>query len=80
MIKALDQKCFISMDEYYVIHFYQVKPTIKYYLVKNFICNMYIILYVMYFISYKHMIYDIIFIIYLYVRKYWILILICKIF
>jgi len=34
MIKTLDQKSFISMDEYYVIHFYQVKPTIKYYLVK----------------------------------------------
>jgi len=57
------------MDEYYVIHFYQVKPTIKYYLVKKIICNMYIILYVMYFISYKHMIYYIIFIIYLYAKN-----------
>jgi hypothetical protein len=77
MIKTLDQKCCIFMDEYYVIHFYQVKPTLKYYLVKSFICNMYIILYVMYFISYKHMIYYIIFFyIFLYDKKYWILILI----
>jgi hypothetical protein len=68
MIKILDQKSYISMDEYYVIHFYQVKPTIKYYLV-NIICNMYIILYVMYFTSYKHMIYYIIFIIYFYVKN-----------
>jgi hypothetical protein len=29
------------MDEYYVLHFYQVKPTIKYYLVKIYIYNMY---------------------------------------
>jgi len=33
MIKILDQKNYISMDEYYVIHFYQMKPTIKYTLV-----------------------------------------------
>jgi len=49
------------MAEYYVIHFYQLKPTIKYYLVRKIICNMYIILYVMYFISYKHMMCYIIF-------------------
>jgi hypothetical protein len=30
MIKILDEKSYISMDEYYVIHSYQVKPTIKY--------------------------------------------------
>jgi hypothetical protein len=61
------------MDEYYLIHFYQMKPTIKYYLVKNYICNMYITLYVMYFIYCKHMLYYIIFNIYFYITKYWIL-------
>jgi hypothetical protein len=50
IIKILDSKSYISMDEYYVIQFYQLKPTIKYYLVKNIVCNMYIILDVMYFI------------------------------
>jgi len=65
------------MDEYYVIHFYQVKPIIKYLLVKKFIYNMYIILNVMYFISYKHMTYYIIFIISFYVKKYSILISFC---
>jgi len=33
MIKLLDQKQYIFMDEYYVLYFYQVRPTIKYYLV-----------------------------------------------
>jgi hypothetical protein len=71
MIKISD---YISMDEYYVIHSYQVKPKIKYLLVKKFMCNMYIILHVMYFITYKHMTYYIIFIIHLYAKKYSILI------
>ncbi len=57
------------MDEYYVNHFYQVKPTIKILFNKKIIFNMYIILYVIYLISYKHMIYDIIFIIYFYVKN-----------
>jgi hypothetical protein len=34
MIKLLEQNIYFFMDEYYVLHFYQVKPTIKYYLVK----------------------------------------------
>jgi len=29
MIKILNQKIYIVMDEYYVLHFYQVRPTIK---------------------------------------------------
>jgi len=41
------------MDEYYVLHFYQVRPTIKYYLVTkriyniihNFISHVFYILY-----------------------------------
>jgi hypothetical protein len=41
MIKLLDQINYVFMDEYYVLHFYQVRPTIKYYLVKNVIYNMY---------------------------------------
>jgi hypothetical protein len=28
--KILDPKKYIFMDEYYVLHFYEVKPTIKY--------------------------------------------------
>jgi len=40
MIKTLEKKV-IYMDEYYVSHFYQMKPTIKYYLVKIIIYNMY---------------------------------------
>jgi len=72
MIKLLDQKNYVFMNEYYVLHFYQVRPTIKYYLVKTYIYKkyVYIILYVMYFISYIHMIYYKIFIIYFYVKKY----------
>jgi len=31
-ILMLDQKIYISMDEYSVFHFYQMEPTIKYYL------------------------------------------------
>jgi hypothetical protein len=34
MIKILE-KLYICMDEYYVSHFYQMKPIIKYYLVKK---------------------------------------------
>jgi len=53
MLKVLDQKHYIFMDEYYVLHFYQVRPTIKYYLVRklyiicihNFICYVFYILY-----------------------------------
>ncbi len=33
MIKLLDQKIYIFMDEYYVLLFYQMNPTIEYYLV-----------------------------------------------
>jgi hypothetical protein len=80
MIKILDQKTYISMDEYYVIQFYQMKPTIKYYLMKTFMCNMYIILYVMYFISFKHMLYYVIFTIYFYIKQYWFEIFCCKFF
>ncbi len=29
------------MDKYYVLHFYQMKPTMKYYLFRKFIYNMY---------------------------------------
>jgi len=32
MIKTSDQKNNICMNEQYVLHFYQVKPTIKYYI------------------------------------------------
>ncbi len=39
--KNFGSKFFFFMDEYYVLHFYQVKPTIKYYLVKIYIYNMY---------------------------------------
>jgi hypothetical protein len=72
MIKLLNQKIYIVMDEYYVLHFYQVRPTIKYYLIKKeyIIC-------IHNFISYIHMIYYKLFIIYFYVKKYWILILFC---
>jgi len=46
MIKLLDQKNNIFMDEYYVLHFYQVRPTIKYYLVYIYItCYVFYILY-----------------------------------
>jgi len=54
MIRLLDQKNYVFMNEYYVLHFYQVRPTIKYYLVKtfiyiicvhNFICYVFYILY-----------------------------------
>ncbi len=38
--KNIGSKKIKFMDEYYVLHFYQVKPTIKYYLVKNLIYNM----------------------------------------
>ncbi len=41
MKSILEQKNYIFMDEYYVLHFYKVKPTIKYYLAKTFIYNMY---------------------------------------
>jgi hypothetical protein len=47
MIKLLDQKNYIFMDEYYVLHFYQVTPTIKYYLV-IYIYNMLHTLYLIY--------------------------------
>jgi hypothetical protein len=49
------------MDEYYVLHFNPVRPIIKYYLVK---INkyVYIILYVMYFISYIQMMYYLLYI------------------
>ncbi len=43
MIKLLNQKNTILIDEYYVLHFYQVRPTIKYYLIHT-----YIIIYVFY--------------------------------
>jgi len=48
MIKLLDQKIYIFMDEYYVLHFYQVRPRIKYYLViynnnNNMLCIIYFI-------------------------------------
>ncbi len=33
MIKILDQEMLYSTNEYFVFHFYQMKPTIKYYLV-----------------------------------------------
>jgi hypothetical protein len=39
MIKILDQKKKICMDEFYVFSFYQVKPTIKYYLARNTYIN-----------------------------------------
>jgi hypothetical protein len=45
MIKLLNQNRYIVMDDYYVLHFYQVRPTIKYYLIKKIICN---ILYLIY--------------------------------
>jgi hypothetical protein len=53
MIKLLNQKNTVLMDEYYVLHFYQVRPTIKYYLVlkiiykfmRNFICYVFYIFY-----------------------------------
>jgi len=50
MIKLLDQKNYIFMNEYYVLHFYQVRPTIKYYLVYIYIhiYNMLCILYLIY--------------------------------
>jgi len=41
MIKILYQRIYIFMDKYYVLHFYQVKSTIKYYLTQKFIYNMY---------------------------------------
>jgi hypothetical protein len=41
-----------------------MKPTIKYLLVEKSIGNMYLNLHVMYFISYKHMTYDILYNIY----------------
>jgi len=40
-MKTLLDKKIIFMDEYYVLHLYKVKFTIKYYLVKKFIYNMY---------------------------------------
>jgi len=66
MINILDQKTYIFINEYYAIHFYQMKPIAKYYLMKKIICNMYIILFVIYFISYIHMMYYALFILYLY--------------
>jgi len=57
MIKLLNQKIYIVMDEYYVLHFYQVRPTIRYYLVTKRIYNI-------------HTLYYKLFIIYLYVQKY----------
>jgi len=41
MKKILDKIFYIFMDEYYVLHFHQVKPKIKYYVVKVFKYNMY---------------------------------------
>jgi len=41
MIKLLDEKNYVFMHEYYVLHFYQVRPTIKYNLVEKFIYHMY---------------------------------------
>ncbi len=39
--KNIGKKNNICMDEYYVSHFYQMKPIIKYYLVKIMIYNIY---------------------------------------
>jgi len=72
MINILDPKSYIFINEYYAIHFYQMKPIIKYYLIKTIICNMYIILYVMcYIYIYTHThththtyIYNVLFILY----------------
>jgi len=48
MIKKIGKICiyiyiyiYIRMDKYYVSHFYQIKPTIKYYLVKITTYNIY---------------------------------------
>jgi len=58
MVKILDQENYIFVDEYCVLHFYQIKSTIKYHLVKKIVyIYVYIILYVMYFISCIHRIY-----------------------
>ncbi len=41
MKKTLDHKICLFMDEYYALQFYEMKPTIKYYLVKMLLYNMY---------------------------------------
>ncbi len=45
--KTIESKI-INMDEYCVLHFYQVRPIIKFYLVFKIIYNMYTQFYILY--------------------------------